>query len=72
MEKRFHWGYFFAGLALDAAGEHCDALKHLQTSLELSGQSTVMLAALGHTYGTAHEYDADAGRVFKSLCEIPT
>ncbi len=30
MEKRFHWGYFFAGLALDAAGEHRDALKHLQ------------------------------------------
>jgi hypothetical protein len=37
MEKRFHWGYFFAGLALDAAGEHRDALKHLRTSLNLSG-----------------------------------
>jgi TolB-like protein len=69
MEKRFHWGYFFAGLALDAAGEHRDALKHLRTSLELSGQSTVMLAALGHAYGTAHKHDA-ARKVLEQLGEL--
>ena len=69
MEKRFHWGYFFAGLALDAAGEHRDALQHLQTSLELSGQSTVMLAALGHAYGTAHKYDA-ARKILGQLGEL--
>jgi TolB-like protein/Flp pilus assembly protein TadD len=69
MEKRFHWGYFFAGLALDAAGEHRDALKHLRTSLDLSGQSTVMLAALGHAYGTAHEHDA-ARKVLGQLVEL--
>ena len=69
MEKRFHWGYFFAGLALDAVGEHRDALKHLRTSLELSGQSTVMLAALGHAYGTAHEHDA-ARKVLAQLGEL--
>jgi serine/threonine-protein kinase len=69
MEKRFHWGYFFAGLALDAAGEHGDALKHLQMSLELSGQSTVMLAALGHAYGTAHNYDA-ARKILGQLGEL--
>jgi TolB-like protein len=69
MEKRFFWGYFFAGLALDAAGEHRDALKHLRTSLELSGQSTVMLSALGHAYGTAHEYDA-ARKVLAQLVEL--
>jgi TolB-like protein len=69
MEKRFHWGYFFAGLALDAAGEHRDALEHLRTSLELSGQSTVMLAALGHAYGTAHEYDA-ARKILGQLGEL--
>lgn len=69
MEKRFHWGYFFAGLALDAAGDHRDALKHLRTSLELSGQSTVMLAALGHAYGTAHKHDA-ARKVLTQLGEL--
>ena len=69
MEKRFHWGYFFAGLALDAMGEHRDALKHLETSLELSGQSTVMLAALGHAYGTAHKPDA-ARKVLGQLGEL--
>jgi TolB-like protein/Flp pilus assembly protein TadD len=66
MEKRFHWGYFFAGLALDAVGEHRDALTHLRTSLELSGQSTVMLAALGHAYGTANQPD-DASKVLRQL-----
>ena len=69
MEKRFQWGHFFAGLALDAVGEHRDALKHLRTSLDLSGQSTVMLAALGHAYGTAHEYDA-ARKVLGQLGEL--
>lgn len=69
MEKRFQWGHFFAGLALDATGEHSDALKYLQTSLELSGQSTVMLSALGHAYGTAHQYDA-ARKVLGQLVEL--
>ena len=69
MEKRFHWGYFFAGLALDAVGEHRDALNHLRTSLELSGQSTVMLAALGHAYGSAHEPDA-ARKILGQLGEL--
>lgn len=69
MEKRFFWGYFFAGLALEAAGEHRDALKHLRTSLELSGQSTVMLSALGHAYGSANEHDA-ARKVLEQLVEL--
>jgi TolB-like protein len=69
MEKRFQWGHFFAGLALDAVGEHRDALKYLRASLDLSGQSTVMLAALGHAYGTAHEYDA-ARKVLTQLGEL--
>ena len=69
MEKRFQWGHFFTGLALDAVGEHRDALKYLRTSLDLSGQSTVMLAALGHAYGTAHEYDA-ARKVLTQLGDL--
>jgi TolB-like protein len=69
MERRFQWGHFFVGLALDAVGEHRDALKYLRASLDLSGQSTVMLAALGHAYGTAHEYDA-ARKVLTQLGEL--
>jgi len=69
MEKRFQWGHFFTGLALNAVGEHRDALKYLRASLDLSGQSTVMLAALGHAYGTAHEYDA-ARKVLTQLGEF--
>jgi TolB-like protein len=69
MEKHFQWGHFFTGLALDAVGEHRDALKYLRASLDLSGQSTVMLAALGHAYGTAHEYDA-ARKVLTQLGEL--
>jgi len=69
MEKRFHWGYFFMGLALDAVGEHRGALKHLRKALELSGQSTVMLSALGHVYGTARIYDA-ARNVLLQLREL--
>jgi TolB-like protein len=69
MEKRFFWGYFFGGLALDAVGEHADALKYFQTSLDLSGQSTVMLSALGHAYGTAHKPDA-ARKVLGQLLEL--
>jgi len=56
-------------LALDAVGEHRDALAHLQTSLDLSGQSTVMLAALGHAYGTAGKFDA-ARKVLTQLGEL--
>jgi hypothetical protein len=37
--------------------------------MELSGQSTVMLAALGHAYGTAHKYDA-ARKVLGQLGEL--
>jgi len=69
MEKRFQWGHFFAGLALNAVGEHRDALKYLRASLDLSGQSTVMLAALGHAYGSAHEHDA-ARKVLGQLVEL--
>jgi TolB-like protein/Flp pilus assembly protein TadD len=66
MEKRFHWGYFFAGLALDAVGEHGDAVKHLRTSLELSGQSTVMLSALGHAHARANQPD-ESRKVLRQL-----
>jgi TolB-like protein len=69
MEKRFQWGHFFTGLALDAVGEHHDALKYLRASLELSGQSTVMLSALGHAYATAHEHDA-ARKVLGQLVDL--
>jgi TolB-like protein/tetratricopeptide (TPR) repeat protein len=58
MEKRFPWGYFFTGLALDAAGDHRDAARQFRKGLELAGQNTVMLSALGHAFGCGHMYDS--------------
>lgn len=69
MEKRFHWGYFFAGLALDAVGEHDDAVRHQRQALELSGQSTVMLSALGHAQGRANQPD-EARKVLRQLEQL--
>jgi len=69
MEKRFHWGYFFMGLALNAMGEQRDAIKHLRKAFQFSGHSTVMLSALGHVYGAAHLHDA-ARDVLRTLCEL--
>lgn len=57
MERSFHWGYFFAGLALDALGEGRDAVSQLQRAVELSGRSTVMLSALGYAYASAGDAD---------------
>jgi tetratricopeptide (TPR) repeat protein len=53
MERTFHWGHFFAGLALDALGERNDAVRELEKAVELSGGSTVMLSALGYVRATA-------------------
>jgi tetratricopeptide (TPR) repeat protein len=69
MEERFHWGYFFMGLALNAMGEQHDAIKHLRKAFQFSGHSTVMLSALGHVYGAARMYDAARG-VLRTLCEL--
>jgi tetratricopeptide (TPR) repeat protein len=57
MEGSFHWGHFFAGLALEALGERRDAIAELEKAVELSGRSTVMLSAFGYGLAAAGQHD---------------
>lgn len=58
MEKRWAWGYFFSGLALNGCGEYRDAVRTFRKAYELSDrQNTVAFTALGHACGNAGLYD---------------
>ena len=48
MESSFHWGYFFAGWALERLGRHADSVAALREAVRCSSNSPVMLAGLGH------------------------
>ena len=49
MEPAFHWGYFFAGWALERLGRGAEAVPALEQAVRYSSNSPVMLAGLGHT-----------------------
>jgi TolB-like protein/Tfp pilus assembly protein PilF len=49
MEPGFHWGYFFAGWALERLGRHSEAITTLKDAVRCSSNNPVMLAGLGHT-----------------------
>jgi TolB-like protein/tetratricopeptide (TPR) repeat protein len=69
MERSFHWGWFFAGLALGELGEHRHAVKELERAVELSGRSTVMLSALGYARAAAGNRD-DAIQILDELAGL--
>jgi tetratricopeptide (TPR) repeat protein len=48
MEPSFHWGYFFAGWALERLGRGEEAIEALREAVRCSSSSPVMLAGLGH------------------------
>jgi adenylate cyclase len=48
MEPSFHWGYFFAGWALERLGRSADAVAALKEAVRHSSNSPVMLGGLGH------------------------
>jgi TolB-like protein/Tfp pilus assembly protein PilF len=48
MESSFHWGYFFAGWALERLGRHAESVTALREAVRRSSNSPVMLAGLGH------------------------
>ena len=50
MEPSFHWGYFFAGWALERLGREADAIAALKDAVRCSAGSPVMLAGLGHAH----------------------
>ena len=55
METSFHWGYFFAGWALERLGRHGESVTALREAVRCSANSPVMLAGLGHVLGVLQD-----------------
>jgi TolB-like protein/tetratricopeptide (TPR) repeat protein len=51
MESSLHWGYFFAGWALERLGRHVESVSALREAVRCSSNHPVMLAGLGHVLG---------------------
>ena len=66
MEPSFHWGYFFAGWALEQLGRAGEAVGVLKEAVRHSSRSPVMLAGLGHTLAVLQDR-AEAIRVAEEL-----
>jgi TolB-like protein/Tfp pilus assembly protein PilF len=66
MEPAFHWGYFFAGWALERLGRGDDAVTTLKDAARHSSHNPVMLAGLGHALAATHDRRA-ANRVIHDL-----
>jgi TolB-like protein/tetratricopeptide (TPR) repeat protein len=55
MESSFHWGYFFAGWALERLGRYAESVSALRDAVRCSSNSPVMLAGLGHVLAVLHD-----------------
>jgi adenylate cyclase len=66
MEPRFHWGYFFAGWALERLGRASEAVAALKDAVRCSSENPVMLAGLGQAFAANHDR-RDALRVVRDL-----
>lgn len=66
MEPMFHWGYCFAGWALERLGRGAEAIAALEQAVLHSGGSPVMLAGLGHARATQQDR-AEALRIVADL-----
>ena len=55
MEPAFHWGYFFAGWALERLGRGTEAVETLREAVRCSSSSPVMLAGLGHALAAGQD-----------------
>ena len=66
MEPSFHWGYFFAGWALEQLGRGSDAVNTLKQATQNSSNNPVMLAGLGHALAANADRQA-ALRVIQDL-----
>jgi TolB-like protein/Tfp pilus assembly protein PilF len=69
MEPAFHWGYFFAGWALERLGRGEDAVTTLKEAARHSSNNPVMLAGLGHAFAATQDRRA-AGRVIHDLEQL--
>jgi tetratricopeptide (TPR) repeat protein len=66
MEPSFHWGYFFAGWALEQLGRGAEAVNTLKDAARTSSNNPVMLAGLGHALAANQDRRAASG-VIKDL-----
>ena len=66
MEPSFHWGYFFAGWALEQLGRGSEAINALKQAARTSSNNPVMLAGLGHALAAGGDRRA-ALRVVQDL-----
>ena len=66
MEPGFHWGYFFAGWALERLGRGSEAVSTLQDAVRCSADNPVMLAGLGHALA-AHQDRKGALKIAREL-----
>jgi TolB-like protein/Tfp pilus assembly protein PilF len=55
MEPGFHWGYFFAGWALERLGRPTEAITTLKDAVARSANNPVMLAGLGHALASSQD-----------------
>ena len=55
MESSFHWGYLFAGWALERLGRYAESVTALREAVRYSSNSPVMLAGLGHLLAVQHD-----------------
>jgi TolB-like protein/Tfp pilus assembly protein PilF len=60
MEPSFHWGYFFAGWALEQLDRVSDAVALLKDAARASSNNPVMLAGLGHALAANQDRRAAA------------
>jgi TolB-like protein/Tfp pilus assembly protein PilF len=66
MEPSFHWGYFFAGWALERLGRGDEAVETLTAATRHSSNNPVMLAGLGHALASVQDRRG-ARRVIEDL-----
>jgi tetratricopeptide (TPR) repeat protein len=66
MEPGFHWGYFFAGWALERLGRGAEAVAALKEAVRRPSNSPVMLGGLGHALAVLQDR-REALRVAKDL-----
>lgn len=66
MEPGFHWGYFFAGWALERLGCQLEAVATLKDAVRASSNNPVMVAGLGHALA-ANEDTKEALRIAREL-----
>ncbi|HKS73881.1 MAG TPA: protein kinase, partial [Terriglobales bacterium] len=71
LDLKFWPALLFRGMALEQRGDFALAVETLEQAVEVSGRSSMLLAAAGHAYASAGEA-AMAEKVLGELCSSPS